>query len=60
MTLDVRADNVVASSLALLLVDVLDVELALPGDLTGGDRSTNELISTLAAVAGDSASDVDD
>lgn len=39
-----------ASSLALLLVEVLEVELTLPGDFAGGDGSTKELISTLTAV----------
>lgn len=40
-----------ASSLALLLVEVLEVVLTLPGDFAGGDRSTKELISTLAVIA---------
>ena len=51
VTLEVGAE-LMASSLALLLVEVLEVELTLPGDLAGGDGSTSELISTLTVVMG--------
>lgn len=40
------------SSRALLLLDVFEELLALPGDRTFGDRSTSERISTLTEVAG--------
>lgn len=40
------------SSLALLLLDVLELLLALPTDDADFGRSSNEEISTLAAVAG--------
>ena len=54
--LEVLAELVV-SPLVLLLVELLDFVLALPGDLTaGGERSTSELISTMAVAAGSSAS----
>ena len=49
VTLDVGAE-LMASSLPLLLVEVLEVALTLPGDFARGDGSTNELISTLAVV----------
>ena len=47
----VRAREIV-SSFALLLLDVLEEVLALPGDRTRGDRSTSERISTMTEVAG--------
>ena len=55
VALEARAD-VVVSSLALLLVEVFEAVLALPGDLEAGERATNELISTLAADADSMAS----
>ena len=51
MILEVGAEPVV-SSLARVLVEALEVLLTLPGDLTGGERSTRALISTLASGAG--------
>lgn len=44
------------SSLTLDRLEAFEEVLALPGDLAGGDRSTKALISTLAAVAGCTAS----
>lgn len=40
------------SSLALLLVDVLELVLALPGDGADSGRSTSDEISTMKVVAG--------
>ena len=49
---DVRAEPAVSSLTLLLLFDVLELLLALPGDDADFGRSNNEWISTLAAVAG--------
>lgn len=52
VTLDVEMGPVVSSFGLVLLFELLDEVLALPGDVAGGVRSTMALISTIAVMSG--------
>ena len=52
VTLEVETGSAVPSLALLLLLELFDEVLALPGEVAGGVLSTREWISTVAVVTG--------